>query len=312
MENLGKLEKVPLRDVWKNEEYDFSLWLSKEDNLKELSKTIGIDIVLEERESNVGKYSVDIYGYQEDDEDKKIVIENQLEDTNHDHLGKLITYASGKNATTVIWIVKRARDEHRQAIDWLNSHTDENVDFFLLEIELWKIGNSVPAPKFNIVCMPNNWGKVQKTSNSLTNAKKLQLEFWQGLSEYGASNETYAKEFNKRKASAQHWYSIPVGTSDYHIDFTCNTQKNELAVEIYINDNKEVYSLFYNNKEKIEKETGLKFVWSKLENKKASRIKTNIKVDFNDKDKWNEYYEWLCEKAVLMKKIFNAVYIENN
>ena len=120
---LGKLEKVNLRDIWPNEEYDFSVWLSKEENLKELSNTIGIDIVLEERESAVGKYSVDIYG-KEEGTDRKVVIENQLEDSNHDHLGKIITYASGKDAKTIIWIVKRARDEHRQAIEWLNAHTD--------------------------------------------------------------------------------------------------------------------------------------------------------------------------------------------
>ena len=134
MNKLGKLEKVNLRDIWPNEEYDFSVWLSKEENLKELSNTIGIDIVLEERESAVGKYSVDIYGKEEGTE-RKVVIENQLEDSNHDHLGKIITYASGKDAKTIIWIVKRARDEHRQAIEWLNSHTDEEVGFFLLEIE---------------------------------------------------------------------------------------------------------------------------------------------------------------------------------
>ena len=155
MNKLGKLEKVNLRDIWANEEYDFSVWLSKEENLKELSNTVGIDIILEERESAVGKYSVDIYG-KEDGTDRKVVIENQLEDSNHDHLGKIITYASGKDAKTIIWIVKRAKDEHRQAIEWLNAHTDEEVGFFLLEIELWKIGDSAPAPKFNVVSKPND------------------------------------------------------------------------------------------------------------------------------------------------------------
>ena len=137
MHKLGKLEKVDLREIWKNEEYDFSVWLSKEENLKELSDTIGINnIILEERESPVGRYSADIYGKEEGTE-RKVVIENQLEDSNHDHLGKIITYASGKEAKTIVWIVKRARDEHRQAIEWLNAHTDEDVGFFLLEIEAW-------------------------------------------------------------------------------------------------------------------------------------------------------------------------------
>ncbi len=263
MNKLGKLEKVNLREIWTNEEYDFSVWLSKEENLKELSDTIGVDIVLEERESAVGKYSVDIYG-KEEGTDRKIVIENQLEDSNHDHLGKIITYASGKDAKTIIWIVKRARDEHRQAIEWLNTHTDEEVGFFLLEIEVWRIGDSLAAPKFNIVSKPNDWGKSQKSNTGLGKAQKLQGEFWQAFGEYGASNEEYSKEFNKRKALPQHWYDLPMGSSEYHISLTCATQRNEIGIEVYIDNNKDIYDLFYNNKDKIEEKTNLKYKWQRL------------------------------------------------
>ena len=146
MANIGKLEKVDLRDLWKHEERDFSAWLAQEENLAMLSDVIGVDINLIERESHVGGFSADLYA-EEAGTENKIIIENQLEDTNHDHLGKIITYASGKNAKYVIWIVKHARDEHRQAIEWLNTHTDEEINFFLLEIELWRIGDSLPAPK---------------------------------------------------------------------------------------------------------------------------------------------------------------------
>ena len=272
MNKLGKLEKVNLRDIWPNEEYDFSVWLSKKENLKELSDAIGIDLELEERESPVGKYSVDIYG-KEEGTDRKVVIENQLEDSNHDHLGKIITYASGKDAKTIIWIVKRARDEHRQAIEWLNSHTDEEVGFFFFLFEVWKIGDSLAAPKFNIVSKPNDWGKTQKASNGLGKAQKLQGEFWQAFGEYGASNEEYSKEFNKRKALPQHWYDLPMGSSEYHISLTCATQRNEIGIEVYINDNKDIYDEFYKNKNIIEEKTGLKYSWQRLDNKKASRIK---------------------------------------
>ena len=131
---LDTLVKInDLREVWKNEATDFTPWLAKEENLALLSETIGIDISLEETESNVGSFNVDIFATEEGTS-RKIIIENQLEDTNHDHLGKLITYASGKNAEIVIWIVKRARDEHRQAIEWLNNHTDDSSAFCLIEI----------------------------------------------------------------------------------------------------------------------------------------------------------------------------------
>lgn len=145
MELLGKMERInDLRSIWPHEAYDFSKWLSQEENLAMLSDSVGIDVALEELESPVGDFSVDLYAYEEGT-NRRIVIENQLEDTNHDHLGKIITYASGKDAEVVIWIVKRARDEHKQAIEWLNQHTDENIGFFLLEIELWKINDSLPA-----------------------------------------------------------------------------------------------------------------------------------------------------------------------
>ena len=307
MNKLGKLEKVNLRDIWPNEEYDFSVWLSKEENLKELGNTIGIDIVLEERESAVGKYSVDIYG-KEEGTDRKVVIENQLEDSNHDHLGKIITYASGKDAKTVIWIVKRARDEHRQAIEWLNTHTDEEVGFFLLEIEVWKIGDSLAAPKFNVASKPNDWGKTQKASNNLGKAQKLQGEFWQAFSEYGASDENYSKEFNKRKALPQHWYDLPMGSSEYHISLTCATQRNEIGIEVYIDNNKDIYDIFYENKEILEERTDLKYKWQRLEGKKASRIKSIKKCNIENQEEWEEAFKWFCDNALIIKKEFNKIY----
>ncbi len=308
---LGKLEKVDLRKIWGNEEYDFSKWLSQEENLKELGNTIGIDIILEERESSVGKYSVDIYG-KEDGTDRKVVIENQLEDSNHDHLGKIITYASGKDAKTIIWIVKRARDEHRQAIEWLNAHTDEDVGFFLLEIEVWKIGNSEPAPKFNVVSKPNDWGKNQKVNNTLNKSQKIQGEFWQSFAEYGASNEKYSKEFNKRKALPQHWYDLPMGSSEYHLSLTCKTQANELGVEVYIENNKKLYDLFYESREQIEKETNLEYKWQRLDNKKASRIITSKKCDISKQENWEDYFEWLSNTALVTKLAFTKIYNKNN
>ena len=124
-------------------------------------------MVLEETESAVGSFNVDIFAAEEGGTGRKIIIENQLEETNHDHLGKIITYASGKGAEVVIWIVKRARDEHKQAVEWLNQHTDKNIGFFLLEIELWKINDSLPAPKFNVVERPNDWAKTMLAERPL-------------------------------------------------------------------------------------------------------------------------------------------------
>ncbi len=149
--DLGVMTRVEnLRSIWPDEARDFTPWLAKEQNLKLLGDAVGIDLVLEEKESSVGAFSADIY-VKEEGTNRRIIIENQLEATDHDHLGKLITYASGKSADVVIWVVKKARDEHRQAIEWLNQRTDNSLGFFLLEIELWKIDNSRTAVKFNVV-----------------------------------------------------------------------------------------------------------------------------------------------------------------
>ena len=142
---LGKIERIDdLRTIWKHEALDFSKWLAQEENLALLSKAIGIDMILKETESSVGSFSVDLFA-SEEGTGRKIIIENQLEDTDHDHLGKIITYASGKGAEVIVWIVKRARDEHRQAVEWLNQHTDENIGFFLVEIELWSQTSTAAA-----------------------------------------------------------------------------------------------------------------------------------------------------------------------
>ena len=165
MIELGKLSVVSdLRKAWPHEAHDFTPWLAS--NIDVLGDEIGIDISIEETESAVGSFNVDIFAT-DADTGKRIIIENQLEDTDHDHLGKLITYASGKSAALVIWIVKRAREEHRAAIEWLNAHTDEDVGFILCEIKLYSIDNSVIAPKFEIVEQPNNWAKEMHQTKTI-------------------------------------------------------------------------------------------------------------------------------------------------
>lgn len=166
MISLGTLKEITdLREVWPHEAHDFTPWLAK--NIGVLSDTVGIDISIEETESSVGDFNVDIFAT-DADTGRRVIIENQLEETDHDYLGKLITYASGKAADLVIWLVRKARPEHRAAIEWLNNHTDEGVGFILCEIKLYRIGNSEPAPKFEIIEQPNNWVKeMKKTPGSI-------------------------------------------------------------------------------------------------------------------------------------------------
>ena len=171
MVKLGTLKEITdLRQIWPHEAHDFTPWLAK--NIKVLGEAIGVDILIEETESSVGDFNVDIFAT-DADTNRRIIIENQLEDTDHDHLGKLITYASGKNADLVIWLVRKARPEHSAAIEWLNNHTDEGVGFILCEIKLYQIGDSVAAPKFEIIEQPNNWVKTMKASSGSGEERRI-------------------------------------------------------------------------------------------------------------------------------------------
>ena len=215
--NLGKLKEIKdLRKIWPHEALDFTPWLAEEDNLMLLSDAVGLEITVDETESSVGDFNVDIYAT-ETGTDRKIIIENQLEDTNHDHLGKLITYASGKAADIVIWVVKRAREEHRAAIEWLNNHTDENIAFFLLEIKLYQIDNSDIAVKFEVIEKPNDWTKEIKRQMSSSPTLQARYDYWVAFNEYVFNNAMFAKAFNRRKASTDHWMTLSVGSSACHI-----------------------------------------------------------------------------------------------
>lgn len=301
---LGKLVKVEdLRTIWKHEAYDFTKWLSKDENLSLLGDEIGIEINLLETEASVGSFSVDILA-EEESTGRKIIIENQLESTDHDHLGKIITYASGYDAEIIIWVVKEIREEHRQAIDWLNEHTDEKTNFFIVKVELWKIGDSPCAVKFQVVSRPNDWAKsVRQTTNNanLTDTKVLQLEFWNEFKTYALSRGSNLK---LRKAFPQHWYDLSYGVSGSHIGLTINTQLKQIGCEIYISDSKELYRTFEQQKEQIENELGFELEWMELPNKKASRIKATTTADLNSRSKWENYFEWLKEVAEKFQKTF--------
>lgn len=210
MVKLGTLTKITdLRKVWPNEARDFTPWLAEETNLEILSNEIGLDIELIETEAKTGSLSTDILA-KDTYTDNIIIIENQLEQTDHDHLGKIITYASGHDANTIVWIVKKVKEEHRPAIDWLNEHTDQDINIFLVKIELWKIGDSDIAPKFNIISSPNNWTKTVKNSpnTEISNLKLKQLELWNKFSDYVETNSKIFKPKNYQKPHTRYDLSL--------------------------------------------------------------------------------------------------------
>lgn len=303
MEKLGKLEKVKdLRSVWPHEANDFTKWLAKEENLNTLSEEIGIDIELLSTEAKTGSFSTDILAV-EANTNNKIIIENQLEATNHDHLGKIITYASGHDAKTIIWIVKEAREEHRQAIDWLNEHTDEEINIFLCKIELWRIGNSEKAPKFQIVSSPNNWTKTVKRSldNELSAAAMLQYDYWTKVKEEIDKNYSM---FNSRKPRGEPWYPLAIGRPLAHISLLMNTQMPGIKVQLHIPNSEELFENLYDSKDEIESELGYELEWINPENTKSANIIIVKKTDVNDESTWEENIKWHLTRATEFYNVF--------
>ena len=301
---IGKLEEVDIRELWKHEQYDFSEWLSKKENIENLNDILGLTLVDISKETYVGSYRCDLFA-KDETTGIKVIIENQLEMSNHDHLGKIITYASGLDAKVVVWIVKEAREEHRSAIEWLNNNTNSNINFFLIEIHAYKIGNSDNAPMFQVIEQPNDFIKNNKSINSNDTMNKSQsqrLEFWNQFNNVLVER---GKPFNVRKATTDHWYNVAIGTSNAHIDITLVNKDSVIGVELYITDNKEFFDKLYQRKDEIENDLGFRLDWRRLNNSKASRIVTFIKgLNFDDHSNYNELINKTIDLAVLMRDTF--------
>lgn len=302
---LSRLEEIgDLRTVWPHEAHDFTPWLAQDDNIALLGDAVELDILVEETESFVGDFKTDIVAFEADTE-RKIIIENQLEDTNHDHLGKLITYASGKSADIVIWVVRHAREEHKAAIEWINNHTDDGIGFFLCEIKLYKIDDSGPAVKFEVVERPNDWAKEMKRSESINATQQQRYDYWVAFQEYAFSNAQFAQKFSRRKPSVNNWMNFSIGSSACYIAVTqVRKRHSRLGVQLCIGDNEGLFCSLSQNKEAIEADSGLTFDWRELPGRKVSRIVIEKNVDFNDRNQWNMQFDWLIDVMTRMRETF--------
>ena len=303
---IGKLQEVEIRDLWHHEQYDFSAWLVKDDNIALLNEKLGLTLVDINTEAYVGAYRCDIVAVDETT-GIKVIIENQLENSNHDHLGKIITYASGLDAKVIVWIVKEARDEHRSAIEWLNNNTSKDINFFLIELHAYKIGDSDPAPMFQIIEQPNDFIKESKNNKSADAMNKRQserVEFWTIFNEHIINR---GKPFSVRKATTDHWYDIAIGTSAAHISVTLVNKDSFVGVELYINSNKALFDKLYEDREEIEKQLGFKMDWQRLDTAKASRILYRINgLNFDDHSNYDALIDEAIDKVIKMKSVFKG------
>lgn len=307
---FGKLNKVTnLRDYWEHEAHDFTRWLAHPDNLRALADALGIgDLEPIQVEANAGDFRIDIVA-RITDRDETVIIENQLEKTDHDHLGKLLTYSAARGATTMIWIAKEFREEHQLALEWLNKQNqsaEKPVSYFAVEIELWRINDSQPAPRFNVVVQPNEYAKSLSETGEpqeVSTTKRLQYDFWVAFKEYCESN---AAAFSLKKPPAAHWYSISIGKSGYSIELTLNTKAHRIGCELYIHNSstKEAFDALKQDRDAIERELKSSLEWERLDHRQASRIIEYRPGDISKQDSWTELFSWLKERVEAFDRVF--------
>lgn len=317
---LGRLQKVEIREIWRNEAADFTPWLAEAENLKLLGDTIGMELELESVEKEVGRFYADIL-CRETTSDRYVVVENQVERTDHDHLGKTITYSAGLGATAVVWIAKHFTDEHRAAFDWLNEITGADVAFFGLEIEAWRIGDSPAAPKFNIVCRPNDFNPVAEGGAvELGATPQAQLAFWLAFKEY--MEETSAIKCTK--PGARSWMNHPIGRPGYVLvsnmstwDSVTNTQAiGEYRVELYIDDGhaKDTFAVLETRRDEIESRLSAlipdELTWYNKEDVKSCKLYVRTPADVLNRDAWPENREWLRTRLEAFDAVFRPVLTE--
>ena len=297
-QSLGRLELVDLRTVWTSEPTGFTPWLARLENLDVLGQTLGLSLETESVEKEVGSFRADIVckdigtGF-------SVLIENQLERTDHDHLGKLLTYAASLQTATVVWLAAHFREEHRAALDWLNRITPEDFRFFGLEIELWRIGNSLVAPKFNIVSMPNDWSR--SVASTIGGAKKSetklkQMEYWAGLqSVLDSQNGQVA---GNRKPQPQSWMNYPIERTGFDLAAAMNSKKKWVRVELYISGEEasERLGLLERHRDEIERELGYQLEWGdQLREARDRRIAYYLRdIDLEEESDWPRQHEWLA------------------
>lgn len=306
---LGKLERIPLRQAWAHEAGEFTPWLAQPDNLLLLAEALGLsELELAGIEHPVGDFKVDILCT---DDGGKVIIENQLEKTNHTHLGQILTYAAGVGARKVIWLAESFRTEHVAALEFLNQHTTDELDFFAVEIELWRIGDSPMAPSFNVVVKPNDWAKTgqqnAQAAATTTPTKQRQLKFWTG---WQAWLQAKGSTLRTQRPLPQHWTNIALGRTGIHLSATVNSRESWVGMEVYIHhdNSKSMFKQLQARQAEIDTALGAPLEWMELPDGHACRIlQVRPASPLESEDQWPAYYAWLEQAALRMSEVFRPL-----
>ena len=304
--DLGSLKKLNPRTQWPNEAVNFTPWLAEEENIQLLATALGIELEVESIEAAVGPYSADILA-RDTATGNYVIIENQLSKTDHDHLGKMITYAAFLGASAIVWLAPKFTDEHKKALDWLNDNSSEDISFYGVVVELWQIDKSLPAVMFNVTSKPLGLVRkvgITKTIGELSKTKKLQLEWWKFF-----SDELLKKKVipSVRKPLPQSWYDVPLGRSGIHISNIANTYDRKIKVRVYLRTSSNADAALIqllDQREEIEAELGTKLIWNPYPENQDKTICVYHDADISKREKWQEYCDWMIDMTKNFREVF--------
>jgi len=306
MPTLGELKRVDLRSMWPNEAADFTPWLASEGQIAALGQALGLELEVENTEVAVGPYSADILA-KESATGGYVVIENQLGKTDHDHLGKAITYASTLSARAIVWLAGEFTDEHRRAVDWLNSQTIADLGFYAVRVELWQVDDSKPAVRFNVLARPALDPKLalaQAGSKPVSETRRLQLEFWSGLRDLLLERKAVGSAQAPR---AQYWYNVALGRSGYHLSAIADTFGDRIGLRVYMRGMygaEQALEQLLQQKAQIEAEVGCALEWNPNPETTDKIISVHREADLRQRENWPEYHAWLLSHIISFKAAF--------
>ncbi|HEX9082799.1 MAG TPA: DUF4268 domain-containing protein, partial [Holophagaceae bacterium] len=284
-------------------------WLAEPENLNLLADALGLsELALVATEHWVGDFKLDILCTDGEDQ---VIIENQLEETNHKHLGQILAYAAGVGAKKVIWVAESFRPEHAAALQFLNDNTTEALSFFGVQVELWRIGSSPLAPKFEVVVKPNDWAKANReqarVASSASPTKQLQQKFWMAFIERLAK---IAPQIRPQQPRPQHWLNNSIGRSGFNLNLNANTRDERLGVELWVPraDGKQRFAALKEKKEAIETQLGFELDWQELPEATGSRIAVWYPhASIEDEQRWDEYLDWLVQRLIKMDNVLRPI-----
>ena len=308
-EPLGRLTRMRARDAWPHEAHHFTPWLLQ--NAAELGEALGMDLELAEAEHSVGDFSLDLIG-RDLATNELVIIENQLDRSDHSHLGQLLTYAGGTDAAHIVWIADEFRSEHRAALDWLNERTGQDTRFFAVEVSVVRIGDSPLAPLFDLVVQPNDWQKRVRSSSAQGAPSDRQEQYRRLWAQCIDELRVQAPGWTHQRApGGANWMSLPTGTSN--VIYALVYAREGPRVELYFSSNRadineENFDRILARRAELEGAFGQSLEWQRLEGKKACRICTTTGLTLPDDDtSWETLVDWYVSSAVRLRDAIDSL-----